>query len=65
MSRYLTLWHDAPVVDIPPHIPTTIHERAEALEAKIRYTKAKMVREGWVLVHEIGRWPRTRRNATA
>jgi hypothetical protein len=53
------------VVDIPPHIPTTIHERAESLEAKIRYTKAKMVREGWVLVHEIGRWPRTRRNATA
>jgi len=65
MNRFLTMWHDVHVVSIPPHVPTTIKERADDLNAKIRYTRAKMLREGWVMLPEIGRWPRTRWNANA
>ena len=47
-------------ITIPPGMDATLHEKAEELERQQRYCRAWMVRNGWVLLDEIGRLPRTR-----
>jgi hypothetical protein len=45
---------------IPPGIDATLHDKAEELEREQRRLKARMVREGRVVLEQHGRWPRTR-----
>jgi hypothetical protein len=50
---------------IPPHLPTTIEHRYERLLAKIGLAWKKRDEMRLPKLDELGRWPRTRRNATA
>ena len=52
-------------IQIPPHINTTIEHRYERLLAKIGQAWLKRDAMRLPKLDELGRWPRTRRNAAA